>query len=1013
MCAFAPLHVHSNYSLCRGSNQISDICRHSRAMGWTHLAITDTNGLYGLGWFLQEAADQHLQPVIGSLLSIGERHAVLLAKNLQGYHRLCQLITAIHQDERFDLTASLTQDHQNLVVLSRDVPLLRAIIESGQTQDVYVELVPYLDRESLLRFARENRLACVASQAAYFISPDDFSLHKLLRAIALNTTLSALPASELVSPSAHLSSMDELFPDCPEALANTIQIAQQCSFSLNFGKAIFPAFHGPQGENAHSYLEELVRKGVIWRYGALTPEIHQRMEHELDLIESKGFAPYFLVVADAVRQAPRTCGRGSAASSLVSYCLGITNVDPIKYDLFFERFLNPGRTDPPDIDVDFPWDERDDVLDYLFKKYGPGRVAMIANHNTFKARSALREIAKVYGLPEAEITAITKRISSYWQPDQIQKMVEGHPVFKNVVLQPPWPEIIVQAEQIRGFPRHLSIHCGGVVIAPDGLDHYVPLQPAKKILRLTGALTEGGLPRDVAQVQVVQWEKDQAEEMGLVKMDILGNRSLAVIRDTLRAIKKNYGITIDYATWNPLEDSATQTLLARGETIGVFYVESPAMRQLQIKTGKGDFEHLVIHSSIIRPAANYFINEYVRRLRGVPYEPLHPRIQEILRETFGIMVYQEDVSKVAMALANFDASSADGLRKIIAKKHKQKQLRDYRERFFQGAKENGIAHEVGEKIWDMILSFCEYSFCKAHSASYAQVSFKSAYLKVYYPAEFLSAVISNQGGYYSTLAYVSEARRLGLEILPLDINESEDTYTGRQRAVRIGLMQIKDLSQQARRSLLQERRENGPFQSFENFLRRLRLDSSDVSLLVKSGCFDGLDPHRSRPSLLWQALARQSQKRSAAGPRTADLFHAQADVAVNLPQPAMYDERTLLQQETECLGLLLSRHPLTLYREKLAKLNYVPACDLHQNIGKIVQTIGWLITYKLVSTKKKELMEFLSFEDTTAIYETTFFPKTYARFAHMMTDSRPYRLTGRVEEQYGAVTLNVQHIDYL
>jgi len=456
------------------------------------------------------------------------------------------------------------------------------------------------------------------------------------------------------------------------------------------------------------------------------------------------------------------------------------------------------------------------------------------------------------------------------------------------------------AEQIRGFPRPLSLHCGGVVIAPDGLDRYVPFQPAKKMLHLTGAL-EGGLPGDTAHLQVVQWEKDQSEDMGLIKMDILGNRSLAVIRDALAAVEKNYGRSIDYATWDPLQDADTQALLARGDTIGVFYVESPAMRQLQQKTGKGDFEHLVIHSSIIRPAANYFINEYIRRMRGGRYDPLHPRLEQLLKETYGIMVYQEDVSKAAMALADFDSSSADDLRKIIAKKHKRRLLEAYRERFFSGAMRNGVEASTCQKIWDMILSFSEYSFCKPHSASFAQVSFKSAWLKAHYPAEFIAAVISNQGGYYSTFAYISEARRMGLTVLLPEINNSQRWYTGQDRFVQVGFMQIKGLARQAVENILTVRSHVGAFTSLDHVLAETALDPSDMALLIKTGCFDRLEPARTRPELLWRALAWYNRHRQSRGLQPS-LFDETEHLPARLPQPPSYSEKDTLQHEVDALG---------------------------------------------------------------------------------------------------------------
>ncbi|NOY59515.1 MAG: DNA polymerase III subunit alpha, partial [Calditrichaeota bacterium] len=694
------------------------------------------------------------------------------------------------------------------------------------------------------------------------------------------------------------------------------------------------------------------------------------------------------------------------------------HIDPIKYDLFFERFLNPGRVDPPDIDVDFPWDERDDILDYIFHKYGKNCTAMISNHNSFKARSAVREIAKVYGIPDAEIGNITKKMSSYWQPENLWTLAKTHPIYKGMDFPEPWEEIFSQAEKIRGYPRHLSVHCGGVVIAPDGLDNYVPTQDAKKILKLAGVIHDGssGLPRDVNSknhIRVVQWEKDQSEEMGLIKIDILGNRSLAVIRDALRAIERNYGVKIDYAKWNPLQDPETISLLARGDTIGVFYVESPAMRLLQKKTGKGDFEHLVIHSSIIRPAANIFISEYIRRLKGGTYTPLHPLLEEKLGETFGIMVYQEDVSKVVMALADFTPAEADDLRKVISKKHKQKQIQNYKKKFYVGAGKNHIAKETIDKIWDMIMSFSGYSFCKPHSASYAMVSFKSAYLRAHYPAEFMAAVISNQGGYYSTFAYISEARRMGIKVLLPDINKSEKHYAGKELQIRVGFMQLKGLSARALDAALKERKANGRFKSFDDFISRVNIDPADVKIFIKSGCFDSLEKNKARSNLLWKLQWVHAEKRFQKKSQNLNLFEQSLPAQNLLPKAASYDMTTILKHEVETLGFLISRHPLTLYNDRIQKIRYVKAKNIPDFVNKRIRTIGWFITGKTVSTKNNQFMEFISFEDTTAIYETTFFPKAYSKFVRFLSRSRPYVLEGTVYSHYGATTLTVDTVSFL
>ena len=410
-------------------------------------------------------------------------------------------------------------------------------------------------------------------------------------------------------------------------------------------------------------------------------------------------------------------------------------------------------------------------------------------------------------------------------------------------LPEPWPSILRWAHRLTGIPRHLSVHCGGVVITPDALPERVPIEQAPK-----------GVP-------IIQWEKDITEAAGLVKIDLLGNRSLAVVRDALASIQANYGLHLSYSQLNPLEDAKTQQMLAQGDTVGVFYVESPAMRQLLKKTGQGDFEHLVVQSSIIRPAANEFIREYVRRDRGGTYEPLHPMLGEILEETHGILCYQEDVSRVAMALAGFDAVQADQLRKILSKKHKQARLPDYRDRFFRGALARGVAREVIEEVWRMILSFQGYSFCKPHSASYALVSFKACYLRAHFPAEFMAAVISNQGGYYTTMAYLSEARRMGLTILPPDVNASALPYAGYGSNLRVGLMQLKGVQEASLEALLEERARGGPFGSLEEILGRVDLDPADLRVLIKAGCLDSIARGRSRPEMLWELLAWEARER--------------------------------------------------------------------------------------------------------------------------------------------------------
>lgn len=972
--------------MMRGTASLEALCTAMLERGMDSFALTDTNGVYGLNFFLQIAEEFGIAPILGAEVRKGRQRAVVLVKDDEGYRNMCRILTGLHCDENFSMVSSLREKHAGLFILTDCEDVAGGVKD---IPDVYVELVSGQPARGKIHFARKAGIPVVATSDVHFVNASDYKLHTLLRAIDLNTKLSRLPSEELAPESAWLRSpaqMSQSFGYCPEAVENALKIASRCKKDWKFGETVFP---GSNLKDPSGLLREKCYEGARKRYGHLSRDVTDRIEHELSVIEQRGFAEYFLIVQEMVNQAPRTCGRGSAAASIVSYCLGITHVDPIAHNLLFERFLNPGRKDPPDIDVDFPWDERDDILEFVFKKYGDKRAAMVANHVCLRARAAIRETAKVYGLSEAEIKTITGRLGSMWVFENGEEAVRTHPKFKDVELREPWPEILKWARALEGFPRNMSVHCGGVVIVPDEVSRYVPVQPAPK------------------GVNIIQWEKDQTEDSGLLKIDLLGNRSLAVIRDALAAIERNYGTVIDYADLNPLEDPDTVALLARGETIGVFYVESPAMRQLQVKTGAGDFEHLIIHSSIIRPAANAFINDYVKRLKGAPYRPLHPVLDELLSETYGIMCYQEDVTKAAVAIAGFDIAKADGLRKALSKKRPFTKLAQYRKEFYEGALGRGVKSDTVSKIWDMIMSFSGYSFCKAHSASYALVSFKSAYLKAHYPAEFIAAVITNQGGYYSTFEYVSEAKRMGLQVLLPDINESEKEYTGRARHIRVGLMQLKGMTEKGIDAILAER-ERGEFSSLDDFMRRVDVDVSDVRLLIKAGCFDSISKEETRPGLMWRLHLTRSRARSKVD--TLSLFDA--DVPAS-PSVGDYDKAAMLKQEVEVLGFLVSRHPLSLCEDRLVGLDYVKAEELVTHIGEKVKTIGWLVTGKTVYTKNDEPMEFVSFEDTTGIYEATFFPDAYRKFCHLLGVARPYILTGEVESDMGAIYFSVENVQPL
>jgi error-prone DNA polymerase len=990
-----PLTLRSNYSLMWGTAPIPQLCRYARRLGYDRLALTDTDNLYGLWTFLTACRREGLTPIVGAELTDPQKdwRAVCLVAEDPGYRNLCRLITRRHMRADFDLAADLPPLAAGLVVLTSSSELLERLHAAGVQAAAAMPRKPLPADHPLRRTARALGCPLVATPGAFFLRPQDHGLHRLVRAIDRNTTLERLPPLQTAPADAWLAGPDEYarrFAVCPEAVANTNEIARRLTFrGPRFG-LVMPPWSDGRGRLPGQALREAAYAGARQRYGPDLPEpVVDRLEHELRIIGQMDFCAYFLLVRDIVRRSPRTCGRGSGAASLVAYCLGITNVCPVKHNLYFGRFLNPGRQDPPDIDVDFAWDERDAVIQGVLERFGP-QAAMVSSHILFQPRMAVRETAKVFGLTDSEIGRVTRRLPWFWrlttaQADLLADLRQ-RPEAKALEFVHPWPEILALAQQLIGAPRYLSVHPGGVVITPEPVDHYAPVQRAAK-----------GVP-------ILQWEKDAVEDAGLVKIDLLGNRSLGVIRDAVRNVHAN-GEAFDEIRWEPEDDADTQAALAQGRTMGCFYIESPAMRLLQQKAAVGDFEHLVIHSSIIRPAANECIQEYLHRLHGGPWEPIHPLLDDVLEETFGIMVYQEDVSRAAMALAGFNDAEADGLRKVMSKKDRVHQLQDYRERFVAGARTNGVDDARIEAVWSMMMSFSGYSFCKPHSASYARVSFQAAFLKVHFPAEFMAAVISNQGGFYSTFAYVSEARRLGVDILPPDVRCSRIRWRGRRGCIRVGLMSVRGLAAGTMERIIRQR-ERAPFRGADDFFDRVRPAEDEARALIHCGALDGLAPGLSRGRILWLLARRQTGGKTTQS--TLPLFREQEAP----PPPALPpdDPMLRLRREFKVLGFLCSQHPMTLFAPAVDRARTVRAAELPRHLGRSVRFAGWLITGKVVHTKKGDPMEFLTFEDETGVVETTFFPKAYDRFCHLIDRDRPYLLGGTVEQNWGAATLTVHSV---
>lgn len=983
-----PLTVRSHYSLMWGTDSPAAICRAARRMGYERLALTDTDNLYGLWPFLSACREEGLSPIVGAEVTDPHtRHrAVCLVKDPTGYANLCRLLTRRHRDPTFTLAGALPHLADGLLVLTAAADLLASWRPAGVHAAAALHRRPPSPFHPLVQTARRLGAPLAATPGSFFLQPDGFTTHRLLRAIAGNTALSHLAPGDTAPTDAWLAPPEAYrrrFDHCREAVDNTAELADGLTFTgPDFGW-VMPPWKDAQGRKADDCLRQAAYAGARRRYGdGLGQTVVQRLDHELRIIAQMGFSTYFLVVQAIVAQSPRTCGRGSAAASLVAYCLGITHVCPLKHNLYFGRFLNPGRTDPPDIDVDFAWDERDRVIDTVLQRFA-GHAAMVAGYVRFQPRMALRETAKVFGVPAAEIDRVTRHLPGLGHPGDPHARAQTR-----LTAADPWPQILALARRIIDTPRHLSVHPGGVVLTPGCIDSYAPVENAPK-----------GVP-------IIQWDKTGAEEAGLVKIDLLGNRSLGVIRDALINVRAN-GIAFDENRWEPEDDPATQAAVAGGHTMGCFYIESPAMRLLHRKAGRGDFDHLVIHTSIIRPAANVYIQEYLRRLHGGRWHPIHPLLADVLDETLGIMVYQEDVSRAAVALAGFSDAEADGLRKIIAKKDRQRQLADLHDRFLAGAATRGVATREAAAVWRMMLSFSGYSFCKPHSASYARVSFQAAFLKVHHPAEFMAGVISNQGGFYSTFAYVSEARRMGLAIDPPDVTVSQTHWSGQGRRLRVGLMAVGGLSRTTMQAII-TRRQAGAFTGMADFLARVHPDADEVQTLIHCGALDNLEPGPSRTGLLWHLAQWQAGRRRSAEP--ADLFASArpTPTAAAPPRFPPQDATTRLRREFASLGFLCCRHPITLFADRIDPRHTVKADRLAGLVGRRVRLAAWFITGKVVQTRQGDPMEFLTFEDETAIVETTFFPEAYRRFCHSIERNRPYLLEGTVEANWGAVTLTVE-----
>jgi DNA-directed DNA polymerase III PolC len=916
-------------------------------LGYRHVAAWDP-GLHGWPRLREACRSAGLQPLLGCRFTWRGMGFGALPHSNRGYAELCRLLTDQAHGREGDPPqdcALLAETLEGQEYLARE-GFAPALLAHGRNQGEAAR-------------ALERGLPVAAPQVLRFRREAGFELHRLKRAMATQSTVTRTgplwdPRDTAVPRGAWEARCPWAEPEAARATGAILEAAG--AWRMHWGDWVMPRPLGPADLDLDEELRARVREGLPRRYPQVTPNHRARVEQELDLIRRKRFAGYFLTVHDLVREAraTRTCGRGSGAASIVSYLLGITNVDPIAANLMFERFLSDARTDPPDLDVDFAWDERDEVIASVFRRYGRERVAMVANHVFFQARGALRDVALAHGRPEAELKVLARYVRGW---DEGLQGIQDHPA---------WAGILAQAQALEGHFHQLSVHPGGTVIAPGPLWHHVPFQPAPA--------KEG--------VSITAWDKDGIEEYGLVKIDLLGNRSLAVVRDALEGLGER---APEPLRWQPSLDPATQDLLARGDTMGVFYVESPAMRQLQQRVGKGDFETLVIHSSLIRPAANRWIDTYVKRSRGEEaYVPAHPVLGSLLSESFGVLVYQEDVVRVGMAMAGWSHSEADQLRKVLGKHDCARRLPQFEVRFRDGCAAQGIPPAAVDEVWDMVRTFRGYSFCKPHSASYAQVSFESAWLKAHHPALFFAAVITNQGGYYAPIIYLGDARRHRLVVRGPDANASRWEFSAEgEQGLRVGLMCVKGAREEEVRNLLEERERNGPYQGLEELLGRVPLSVPTAEALGSGGAFDRWAPDGDRTRLLWTRLGGIPP---GVRPRPTDPF-----------------DRAGL--ELEILGLTLEIHPAALQRARHGGAPH-RAEDTAQP-GRHLRFWALVAAEKTVRTEKGELMQFLTFEDETGLCEAVAFPDAYRKRRRPLRVGDVVPVGGRSTRQDGLAVLEV------
>jgi DNA-directed DNA polymerase III PolC len=1012
---FVHLNVHSAYSLLSGASRLEEVAARAAAQGHDAMALTDTDALYGAVPFQACCDAVSVRPIVGVEVHDATARAVCLAQDAAGYRSLCRLVTRRRLTDRFALADDLPRGAEGLVVLTPSPRLLKDLAPDLDASSLYGEVVahaPEAERRAVFDAARDAKRKVAGTFRAFFDRPARFRLHRVLLAIKHLKTLAEVEPGALgrdgfpidLAPEGAALVPPEVaaraFRETPGAAAATVEIADRCRFRFEKPKRPrLPTLPMGRGESAYGRLAALCMAGLSSRYRPIRPEVLSRLERELRVIEQLGFSDYFLVVHDLAQFAKRRgipcVGRGSAANSLVAYALRLTSVDPLRYDLPFERFLSLARADCPDVDLDLDWRGRDDVIRHAYDTFGEDRVAMISTHVTFQARAAVREVAKTLALSPKDVARLVDhlpwRIASALDPARRPPELAAMPLDDE-----PWRGLIRAAAAMDGLPRHLSIHTGGIVVGDGPLADSVPLERAAKGLVVT------------------QFEMRAVEAVGLVKIDLLGNRALAVVADVVRHATACEGTEVDLDAV-PEDDAEAAALLRRGRTLGCFQVESPGMRNLVVRMDARSQDDGMIALSLIRPgpASSGMKDAYVRRRRGEEEVPtVHPALDALLADTHGVMLYQEDALRVASAIGGFDLGKADCLRRALSKKRAPEDLPRMEAEFRDGAARSGVPPEVASRVWAMVANFSAYAYNKAHAATYGRISWQALWLKARYPAEYLAAVLRNGAGFYAPRAYVEDARRLGCRIDGPCVNRSEVFATGCRRALRLGLSQVKGLREGTPEEVVKVRQAGGPYVSLSDFLLRTRVERHEADRLVLAGALDVFD--RPRPDLLWQ-VSLDFDRHAAAREGPSRLFPREAFLKAprSIPVPPAYPLARLLDLELETLGLTATAHPMELVREAADAGGAIATTELARHVGEAVKVAGWLVTDRRVRTRKGRYMKFLMLEDLHGTVEVTLFPEAYHRVGARLTGAGPWLVSGLVRADHGALTLDAKDVESL